>query len=240
MADPAHEVMDAEADARERDASGDDNDPDAVGDVNGDPDAVGDINNPDAVGDDTYDPDAAVGDIDDPDAAGDNPNDVADVSHDPDAVGDISDPDAGGDPDAVGDIDDPDDDTGVGIYVREALAQARSSSSQDGYAEDDHNDPGSASDGSETVVFNQPVVDNVNKTKRIAGITVVTLDRSVTEVEVREALISRVRDRGSIRSLHESDDEMYFRMATPEQANRVIAKMDGVTMNALGVMIKLH
>ena len=213
--DAAHEIMDnfeaAPEPQHDPDAIGGDiNDPD--GDVN-DPDAVGDSNDPNAVGDDTYDPDAA-GDINDPDAVGDS-------LADPDAAGDINDPDAvaddSHDPDAVG------DDTHVGAYLR----IAGSSSSNDGCADD----PGS---GSETVV------DNVNTTKCIAGIIVVTLDRSVTEEEVREALISRVRDRGSIRSLHESDDELYFRMATPAQANRVVHKMNGITMNALGVMIRLH
>ena len=158
-----------------------------------------------------------VGGVSDPDAVGDNIND-------PDVVGDVSDPNAVGDdtcdPDAVGgDISDPD-------------------------AVGDINDPDAVGDSlyDPDVVDDQtgPVVDNVNTTQCIAGIIVVTLDRSVTEEEVREALISRVRDRGSIRSLHESDDELYFRMATPAQANRVINKMDGITMNTIGVMIRLH
>ena len=202
-------------------------DPDAVGDNINDPDVVGDVSDPNAwLGDDTCDPSAWLGDDTcDPDAVGDinDPDAVGDSLYDPDAVGDINDPDAvdddSHDPDAVGDhtLAQP------GAYLRIAGS----------------NDPGS---GSETVMFHQtgPVVDNVNTTQCIAGIIVVTLDRSVTEEEVREALISRVRDRGSIRSLHESDDELYFRMATPAQANRVINKMDGITMNTIGVMIRLH
>ncbi len=72
----------------------------------------------------------------------------------------------------------------------------------------------------------------------VVSVFVETLAHTIEDVIVRDNILMRVRERGTILSMTASDDEMFFRMATCTQCQRVCSRTEGVEI--MGGTIKLR
>ncbi len=69
---------------------------------------------------------------------------------------------------------------------------------------------------------------NVEDIEDVVSIFVETLGHTVDDDMIFDNILKRVRERGTILNRILSDDDVYFRMATETQADRVVARTSRV------------